>query len=174
MFPAYIDYSDFCALRSLVRGQLKQLLELNGAGKSNGGNGGGGAAAAPAREGISGVPSLPAELTEDSEIKMLYAEHLRDMLKLQLEIGRESRQVRTIKRMMCSSHASYHPRSYNYKLGARLNVPGVIPCCDMCQRGWYYPVVTIPGGRAWEIAAGDGAAEGRSGGPAAAGHAVPA
>ena len=43
--------------------------------------------------GIPGVPSLPAELGEDMEIKKLYAQHVREMLKLQLEIGREGREV---------------------------------------------------------------------------------
>ena len=93
--PKTPDYA--AQLRSQVeglQGQLSKLLELSGGGggagfRSGGGGGGGGGGAG----GIPGMPSLPAELGEDAEIKKLYAAHMREMLKLQLEIGRESREV---------------------------------------------------------------------------------
>ena len=43
--------------------------------------------------GVPDLPSLPEEIKDDAEIKKLYAQHLREMLKLQLNIGRESRVV---------------------------------------------------------------------------------
>ena len=80
--PKTPDYA--AQLRSQVeglQGQLKQLLELSGGG------------AKTAASVIPGMPSLPVELGEDAEMKKLYAAHMREMLKLQLEIGRESREV---------------------------------------------------------------------------------
>ena len=67
------------------------------------------------------VPALPDEIKDDAEIKSLYAQHLREMLKMQLNIGRESRAAagtalevsssRTVSRLRC--RARHHAHAQN-------------------------------------------------------------
>ena len=66
--------------------------------KKGGGFGGGGGGSSDSATGGDGrvlpsLPTLPDEIKDDAEIKSLYAQHLREMLKMQLNIGRESRAV---------------------------------------------------------------------------------
>ena len=73
---------------------LASLLDVAKRGGGGIGGGRGGDDDVGARgSGVPDLPSLPEEIKDDAEIKKLYAQHLREMLKLQLNIGRESRVV---------------------------------------------------------------------------------
>ena len=79
---------------------LESLLEVarSGRGFGGGSNRGGGDAeggggGGSARGAVPDLPRLPDEIKNDEEMKRMYAEHVRDMLKLQLDIGREARVV---------------------------------------------------------------------------------
>ena len=81
---------------SSLRRQVKELQEQLGdmlvavkktAAGGGGGGGGGG------KGNVHEMPELPKEVANDKDIKQLYEAHLKEMLKLQLEIGRESRVV---------------------------------------------------------------------------------
>ena len=93
--PATPDYA--AKLRAQVDELQKSLASLLDVAKRGGGGIGGGRGGdddVGARgSGVPDLPSLPEEIKDDAEIKKLYAQHLREMLKLQLNIGRESRVV---------------------------------------------------------------------------------
>ena len=94
--PATPDYAA-AKLRTQVDELQKSLASLldvakRGGGGIGGGRGGDDDVGARGSE-RSGSSSLPEEIKDDAEIKKLYAQHLREMLKLQLNIGRESRVV---------------------------------------------------------------------------------
>ena len=93
--PATPDYA--AKLRAQVDELQKSVASLLDVAKRGGGGIGGGRGGdddVGARgSGVPDLPSLPEEIKDDAEIKKLYAQHLREMLKLQLNIGRESRVV---------------------------------------------------------------------------------
>lgn len=84
------DYAS--ALKTQVDELQKSLASLLELAKKGGGLGGGGGSDSSSSN-VRDLPQLPDEIKDDAEIKSLYAQHMREMLKMQLNIGRESRAV---------------------------------------------------------------------------------
>ena len=82
------DYAS--SLRRQVKELQEQLGDMLVAVKKTAAAGGGGGGG---KGNVHEMPELPKEVANDKDIKQLYEAHLKEMLKLQLEIGRESRVV---------------------------------------------------------------------------------